>query len=95
MNRLHAAALALVGWYLMMPPRRDRVVPDSDASLSRWYWVGSFDSVAACQRKQEKEIVEAQKRELAQPAAMRDRSVEMDFREARCIASDDPHLKEK
>ena len=106
MKPRHAATLALVGWYLMAPPlikvgpdprdaRRDRVVPDSDAPLLKWNWAGSFDSIDACQRKQEKEIVKAQKLELAQPAAKRDRSVEMDFWKARCIASDDPRLKGK
>jgi len=100
------AALALVGWYLMTPPfirvgpdlrdaRRDRVVPDSDAPLSKWKWSGSFDSLDACQRNQEKEIVEEQKLKLAQSVAERNRTVEMDFREARCIATDDPRLKEK
>jgi hypothetical protein len=94
----HAAALALVGWYLMVPPRdarRDRVVPDSGAPLSNWFWAGSFDSVDACQRNQEKEIAKVQKLELAQFAARRSRSVKMDFWEARCIASDDPRLKGK
>jgi hypothetical protein len=57
---------------------------------AKWNWAGSFDAVDACRRNQEKEIVEAQERELAQPAAKRDRSVEMDFWEARCIATDDP-----
>ena len=108
MNIRHGAALALVGWYLMMPPfirvgpdprdpSRDRVVPDSDAPLRKWFWSGSFDSVDACQRSQEKEIAEMQTRSLAQPVppAEIDRNVEMAFREARCIASDDPRLKEK
>jgi hypothetical protein len=104
MNSRHAAALALVGWYLMVPPSikvghnprhagRDRVVPYSDAPILKWNWAGSFDSVEACQRDQEKEIVKAQKLEPAQPAAKRDRSVETGFWEARCIASDDPRLK--
>jgi hypothetical protein len=98
MNLRHAAALALVGWYLMVPPFikvGDRVVPDSSALLSKWYWAGSFDSVDACERNQEGEIVKAQKRKLAQPTAKRGRSVEMGFWEARCIATDDPRLKGK
>ena len=102
--KLRADEKALAGCYLMVPPRvgrdprdarRDRVVPDSDAPLSKWYWAGSFDSLDACQRNQEKEIVKAQKRERAQAAAKRDRSVEMDFWEARCIATNDPRLKEE
>jgi hypothetical protein len=40
MNSRHAAAFALMGWYLMVPQRDargDRVVPDPDAPLSKWY----------------------------------------------------------
>jgi len=102
----HAAALALVGWYLMTPPfvsvgpnlhdaSLDRSIPDSEAPLSKWQWSGSFDSVASCQHEQEKQITEAQKRELALPVAERDREVEIDFWLGECIATDDPRLKEK
>jgi hypothetical protein len=98
MDARRVATLALLGWYLMVPPFikvGERVVPESSAPLSKWYWAGSFDSVDACERNQEREIVKAQKRKLAQPATKRGRSVEMGFWEARCIASDDPRLKEK
>lgn len=101
MNSRHAAALALVGWYLMMPPfikvapgpgdpSRDKV-PDSDAPLTKWFWAGSFNSVDACQRSQEKELAEIQRRNSSNPSP----PAELAFREARCIASDDPRLKEK
>jgi hypothetical protein len=107
MNLRHAAALALVGWYLMLPPfirvgpdprepGRDIVAPDSAAPLSKWFWSGSFDSVEACERSQEKEITETQRRNSLKTSfhARIDRD-EMAFREARCIATDDPRLKEK
>jgi hypothetical protein len=71
MDARRVATLALLGWYLMVPPFikvGERVVPESSAPLSKWYWAGSFDSVDACERNQEREIVKAQKRELAQPA---------------------------
>lgn len=108
MKPRHAAALALVFWYLMMPPlvrvgldprdsSRDSVAPDSDAPLSKWFWSGSFDSVDACQRSQEKEIAKTQRRNSLSPfpPAEIGRNVEVAFWEARCIASDDPRLKEK
>jgi|SRR5208282_15502 len=107
MNLRHTAALALVGWYLLVPPfirvrpdprdpSRDRVVPDSDAPLSRWFWSGSFDSADACQRSQEKEIAKTQRRNsLSSSPNEMDRNVEMAFLKARCIAADDPRLKEK
>jgi hypothetical protein len=107
MNPRHAATLALVSWYLMMPPfikvgpgprdpSGDRV-PDSDAPLGKWFWAGSFDSVDACQRSQEKEIAETQRRNSlsSSPSAEMGRNVESAFREARCVASDDPRLKGK
>jgi len=103
---LGPAEKALAACYLMVPPfprtgwnsrdaRGDGVVPDSDAPLSKWYWAGSFDSQDACWRDQEKEIVKAQRREHAQPAGKRDRSVQKGFREARCIAINDPRLKQE
>ena len=108
MKPRHAAALVLVGWYLMMPPlvrvppdprdpSRDSAVPDSDAPLGKWFWSGSFDSADACQRSQEKEIAETQRRNSLSPSppAKVDRNVEVAFWVARCIASDDPRLKEK
>ena len=50
----HAAALALVGWYLMVPPFRSgwfsssATELDTKAPLSRWRVIGSFDEVASC-----------------------------------------------
>jgi len=43
----HAAALALAGWYLMLPPMNEKGVA-TEASISDWDQVGSFDSAAAC-----------------------------------------------
>ena len=106
-NLRHAAALALVGWYLMLPPfirvapdprapGADRVAPDSHAPLSKWFWSGSFDSVDDCERSQEKQITETQRRNsLKTSFPTRIDRDEMAFREARCIAADDPRLKEK
>jgi hypothetical protein len=51
MNPRHAAALALVSWYLMVPPgpnpARAYYTP-----LSRWKLIGNFDSDAACKKAQ-------------------------------------------
>jgi hypothetical protein len=56
MNLRHAAALALVSWYLMVPPWTaghdgrpiQPLVADSYAPLSKWATEGSFDSAADC-----------------------------------------------
>jgi len=53
MTPRHAAALALVGWYLMTPPT-DYVThlpngsPNLDAPFSYWRNEGSFDSAKEC-----------------------------------------------
>lgn len=54
MKPRHAVALALVGWYLMMPPQTrtwwigDEYYDDS-APLNRWTIERSFDKAEACQ----------------------------------------------
>ena len=54
MKPRHAAALALVGWYLMMPPiiheedwQQQHVHP-STVPLSEWFTWNSFDTADAC-----------------------------------------------
>jgi hypothetical protein len=61
MNLRHAAALALVGWYLMAPhvyydPKKADMgysgwMRDgaADSSLSAWQLIGSYDSAAECE----------------------------------------------
>jgi|SRR5580692_6762514 hypothetical protein len=104
MKPRHAAALALVVWWLMTPPftgvgpnpreaSLDRAIPDPEAPLSKWLWSGSFESVDACQHEQQKQVADAQKRELNLPVAERDGEVVKDFLLGECIAIDDPRLK--
>jgi hypothetical protein len=54
MHPRHAAALALVGWYLMVPPviheedwQQQHVHPTT-APLSEWFTWNSFDTADAC-----------------------------------------------
>jgi hypothetical protein len=51
-NRRHLAALALVGWYLIMPPDSAKIPHsvDSDVPLSRWTIVTSFDTEDLCEK---------------------------------------------
>ena len=46
----HAAALALVGWYLMVPPPRDHKtgLPDFQAALTDWSVEQSFNTADEC-----------------------------------------------
>ena len=48
MKLRHAAALALVGWYLMTPPFVNNRA-DLNTPLSRWTILGSFDSAEKCE----------------------------------------------
>lgn len=52
MKRRHATALALVGWYLMMPPDSPKIPHSVDlkAPLSRWTVVVSFPTSEACEK---------------------------------------------
>jgi hypothetical protein len=93
----HAAALALVGWYLMMPPVKQdcsqwpdqpcSVHVDMTAPLSKWQHRLVFDSAQECQER------------LATMNSPSDGNSSMDNflavmnRNAQCVASDDPRLK--
>jgi len=48
----HLAALALVGWYLMMPPDSAKIPHDvdSDTPISRWIVVTTFPDEDTCEK---------------------------------------------
>ena len=117
MNPRHAAALALVGWYLISPPVfENKKTGDEkilrEAPLAHWDVRDSFDTAAECRRlrddnsaaalkrsKKEDAQIDAQvdaemkwEKGATRKATQTDVSVEM---MAKCIASDDPRLKEK
>ena len=48
MNLRHAAALALVGWYLMAPPIRPGGGVDLGTPMFQWNHIADFDSAEAC-----------------------------------------------
>lgn len=50
MKPRHAAALALVGWYLMMPPVTSDGRIQKDAPLSRWYIFSNFETKEECEK---------------------------------------------
>lgn len=53
MKLSHAAALALVGWYLMLPPVSSDGRIQKDAPLSDWYIFSSFDTKEACEKERQ------------------------------------------
>jgi hypothetical protein len=48
----HLAALAIVGWYLMMPPDSAKIPHDvdSDTPISRWIVVTNFPDEDSCEK---------------------------------------------
>ena len=85
MKLRHTAALALVGWYLMLPPAGQASLCDPDAPISRWKIVRSFDRADDCK--------DVYVRGVKTYEGQKDRSE--CAKAALCIASDDPRLKEK
>jgi hypothetical protein len=99
MSLRHAAALALVGWYLMLPPTIDPLdMPvNSDAPISKWSHYGSFDSATECESNIQYLHQKAMKFTRAQrvhPTTPEQSEAEQ-YMFAECIATDDPRLKEK
>jgi hypothetical protein len=58
MNPRHAAALALVGWYLMVPPRAQDGSPNIRAPLSEWNQASiGFDTASECSKARNQEAL--------------------------------------
>ena len=99
-----AAALALVGWYLMLPPLRppqsvrwsdgkahfDQLPP---APLSQWTIVDSFDSARECRKGRDKLLNDRVLFGSSPKITVNDEIRIEQVYNARCIASDDPRLK--
>jgi hypothetical protein len=90
MNPRHAAALALVGWYLMTPPyavdSAGRAIPgtiNTKAQLSDWLAYNHvFDSLGECDKERR-----------ANPSFFKDDPVRYQANKtALCVRTDDPRL---
>ncbi len=103
MSLRHAAALAIVGWYLLVPPIADNPTDIGRAPLSEWINKGSYDTAAQCRDALNANI----KYHLDRTTRLeREPYVEADVkqatrllyeaaRSAQCVATDDPRLKIK
>jgi hypothetical protein len=95
MKPRHAAALALVGWYLLCPPMRfDHPENPSDlpriflnAPLAEWDIQGSYDSAQKCESA--KVEFQAQQRSWTIPDLVAAQRLNM----AACIATHDSRLE--
>jgi hypothetical protein len=99
MTLRHVAALAVIGWYLLMPPPYWSKTNPRNAPLSQWTVFGHYDTAQECSDERTKMIrvqSMALLSDLAEGVSDANRpSLSLDFKHAQCIASDDPSLKEK
>ena len=91
MNIRHAAALALVGWYLMAPPlswssNRKMIGSDFSRPLSEWLPLDVYDTEADCDKE-----IDAMNQRAASMAC--EHHTMLTISHAQCVASDDPRLK--
>ena len=98
MNLRHAATLALVSWYLMVPPAISNTEVNHGAALPNWEIISSFDSAEAChamilylQRTPPKAVPEEEA--TKPPLGKHYNPTIAQLRDAQCVASDDPRLK--
>jgi hypothetical protein len=92
MKPYHAAALALVGWYLMVPPQSCKRA-NVDASFSVWKIYDSYDTAAQCRaaRNDLQKLWGVDVLTLSE--VLKRSSADQAIKFAQCIASDDPRLK--
>ncbi len=105
METRHAAAFAIIAWYLMIPPVNVDNRVDAGAPLSKWRKSVSFDSAKECERSLKDAIENPMtpfEYHAAADATLKARMLplsksEMTRRtqESVCISADDPRLKPK
>jgi hypothetical protein len=91
MKLRHAAALALVGWYLMVPPIENGQL-NLHAPVSRWEIESSYDRADDCQRIIARFV--QMYPHLKDEGSGFTKAKAWPMVNAKCIATDDPRLKE-
>jgi hypothetical protein len=105
MKSRHAAALAIVAWYLMIPPIGADNKVDAHAPLSNWRKGVSFNSQKECDDSLKDAIQNPMTPDEYQAAAKQTQKAKMKplsisemtkrTAESQCVAGDDPRLKAK
>jgi hypothetical protein len=94
MKLRHAAALALVGWTLMMPPPRpvgDHFETNFLAPLSKWTKLRTFDAQSQCQAARE----DYQRKPTGNLVIMLGATeAKATTKAAQCVEAGDPRLRE-
>ena len=95
MKPRHAAALALVGWYLMVPPLTPGGGPHEvlfHAPLSKWEVGEGHDTKAGCEDSL-RESIKNMDRDANACAVGSCAVMVVEYAHGHCMASDDPRLK--
>jgi hypothetical protein len=105
MKARHATTLAIVLWYLMIPPIGADNRVDAHAPLSKWRISVGFESQKQCDDSLKDAIQNPMTPAEYQAAASATRKAKMKpltmaemtkrTAESQCVAGDDPRLKEK
>ena len=91
MNLRHAAALALVAWYLMVPP----YTRGPNLPLSKWSIYQRYNTPDEC-RQVRSDITSGWLQDSPPDFVQRfGNNFKSGFARAKCVASDDPRLKGK
>ena len=105
MNTRHASALAIVIWYLVIPPIGVDNKVDAHAPLSQWRRGMGFESEKDCDDSLKDAIqnpmtaaeyqaaAQATKKAKMKPLSMSEMTKRT--QESQCVASDDPRLRAK
>ncbi len=99
MKLRHAAALALVGWFLMLAPRTSDSLPvtyDTSVPLNTWTRIGSYDTPAECDEGKKEvpaEILQAEAGRSEEQKKLANETIVNLLKASTCIATDDPRLK--
>jgi hypothetical protein len=87
----HTTALALLAWFLFLPPSYADHHPDTKAPLSLWFKANHrFSSLSECQ-KAKQDLVELHVKPYSSEHEREKAEGEM---AAVCISSDDPRMKQ-
>ncbi len=98
MKPRHTAALALVGWYLLIPPLVNAPYKvDTEAPLTSWKVSQTFDTREECDKSLLAAKAKYQHTATAPIGTIKKgtRAFALQMTFARCVSSDDPRFKTK
>jgi hypothetical protein len=95
-NLRHATALALLAWYLLVPPlmeSTEKPEPDVDAPFGKWQRIDSFNSEDECDKGLDAHLQAMREGSFTNPSGVPVNLFQLQL--GTCFADDDPRLKEK